>query len=100
MTTVDWEIFMHENFVRICVFCLRGYDLYVTTSTFGLLLLWKKFFPAHENWRMVKRDMLWPSNIELRQLPGVYLGIVACLLVVFEKRQHHHKEGWRARYHT
>ena len=44
-----------------------------------------KFFLVNENRRTVERDMLWPSK-RTRQLPGVYLRVVACLLAVLEKR--------------
>ena len=50
----------------------------------------KKFLPANENQRTVERDMLWPSK-RIRQLPGIYLGVVACLLAVLENRQRHCK---------
>ena len=73
--------------MKLCVACVAT----MFNSTFGLLLLWEKFFPTNEICCGGEKGL------------GSYLaftsGVVPCLLAVLEKKQGHHKEGWRARYH-
>ena len=67
-------------YIHLRVVCVAT----TSSSTFDLLLLWKKLFSANENQQTVKRDMLWPSK-RTRQLLGVYLG--SCCLFAHCSRE-------------